>query len=459
VTASTPATGAAPTVGVVIVNYRTLDQTCRAVASVLDSDLPAGQREVVVVDNASEDGSADALRARFGGDATILVSPRNLGFGGGNNLAIAQLETDYVMLLNSDAHLADRRVLPHLLTAAEADREQGAPIAAWVPRILFTQRQVTVVLDVPPQFTDLEARVDGRVLGIAVFGVDLADESSFPLEVRFDAGFHPSEEVEGRCYRWTGPTGVVRVTLPSGHTEGRLVLRVLGHPEGPTPLEVRIAGRRVVATVPPLDGDLATVRRPHRIVVAFGPGDLNDVINSTGTFLVTGNHGFDRGFGRVDVGQFHRSDRVFGFCGAAALLRRDLLAQLGGFDERFFLYYEDTDLSWRLQHAGYEARYVPEAMVRHELSVSTGGQRTETFWFHVIRNRLLMLAKNARPVAVVLALGGFLLTLVRQAPTLGTPEGRDTVRLHLRILGSLVRELPRALLARRRIRGRSVLGS
>ena len=52
-------------------------------------------------------------------------------------------------------------------------------------------------------------------------------------------------------------------------------------------------------------------------------------------------------------------------CGAALLLRRAAFADVGGFDDRFFMYCEDVDLSWRLRHRGWGLRYVPSACVRH----------------------------------------------------------------------------------------------
>ena len=52
---------------------------------------------------------------------------------------------------------------------------------------------------------------------------------------------------------------------------------------------------------------------------------------------------------------------MFAWCGGGVLLRPRYLADVGLFDERFFLYYEDTDLSWRGRSRGWRYRYVPEA--------------------------------------------------------------------------------------------------
>jgi GT2 family glycosyltransferase len=56
---------------------------------------------------------------------------------------------------------------------------------------------------------------------------------------------------------------------------------------------------------------------------------------------------------------------VFGPCAGAALYRRSLLEQIGGFDEDYFLYLEDVDLAWRAQAVGWRCRFVPEALVYH----------------------------------------------------------------------------------------------
>jgi GT2 family glycosyltransferase len=63
---------------------------------------------------------------------------------------------------------------------------------------------------------------------------------------------------------------------------------------------------------------------------------------------------------------------VFGACGAAFMIRRDLFLQLGGFDEDFFMVYEDVDLSFRARLRGYRCVYVADAVVRHAGSASLG---------------------------------------------------------------------------------------
>src|SRR5690348_16032600 len=87
--------------------------------------------------------------------------------------------------------------------------------------------------------------------------------------------------------------------------------------------------------------------------------------------------------------------------GSAALYRRAMLEEIGGFDDRFFLYCEDTDLGLRARWAGWKCLYVPEAVVEHHYSHSAG-RFSPLKAYLVERNRLFVLAKNF-PAGLLLA--------------------------------------------------------
>ena len=87
--------------------------------------------------------------------------------------------------------------------------------------------------------------------------------------------------------------------------------------------------------------------------------------------------------------------------GSAALYRRAMLDEIGGFDDRFFLYCEDTDLGLRARWAGWKCLYVPEAVVEHHYSHSAG-RASPLKAYYVERNRLFVLAKNF-PARMLLA--------------------------------------------------------
>jgi GT2 family glycosyltransferase len=83
----------------------------------------------------------------------------------------------------------------------------------------------------------------------------------------------------------------------------------------------------------------------------------------------------------------------FGPCAAAALYRRDLFLELGGFDETYFCYCEDVDMAYRLRLAGWTSVQVPDAVVRHAGS-GISGRTSEFTLFHGHRNRVWTFVKN-----------------------------------------------------------------
>lgn len=85
---------------------------------------------------------------------------------------------------------------------------------------------------------------------------------------------------------------------------------------------------------------------------------------------------------------------IFSPCAAAALYRRSALVAAGGFDEDFFCYVEDVDLGFRLRLAGYQSIYVPEAVVHHVGSATTGGRHSDFSLYHGHRNLVWTFVKN-----------------------------------------------------------------
>jgi GT2 family glycosyltransferase len=86
-------------------------------------------------------------------------------------------------------------------------------------------------------------------------------------------------------------------------------------------------------------------------------------------------------------------EEVFGPCAGAALYRRSMLSEIGLFDETFFAYYEDVDLAWRAQNAGWRCIYAPQARVFH-IHSATGGQDPTRKRYLIGRNKTWTLLKN-----------------------------------------------------------------
>ncbi|MDQ6967183.1 MAG: glycosyltransferase family 2 protein [Mariprofundaceae bacterium] len=85
---------------------------------------------------------------------------------------------------------------------------------------------------------------------------------------------------------------------------------------------------------------------------------------------------------------------IFSPCAAAAMYRRSLLLELGGFDEDYFCYVEDVDLGFRFRLAGYRCLYVPKSVVHHVGSGTTGGQHSSFSMYHGHRNLVWTFVKD-----------------------------------------------------------------
>lgn len=107
---------------------------------------------------------------------------------------------------------------------------------------------------------------------------------------------------------------------------------------------------------------------------------------------------------------------IFSPCAASALYRRKALLEIGGFDESYFCYMEDVDLGFRLRLAGHACRYVPDAVVVHIGSATTGGQGSDFSVYHGHRNLVWTFLKNMPgPLLALLLLLHLLLNFVELA--------------------------------------------
>ena len=368
-----------PIVRVVVLNFDGGDMTFECLDSLLASDWPADKLDIVMVDN----GSLDDVVERIASDPTyasvrVLEPLANLGFAGGCNLGIGVAgDHRYVALVNNDATVSPGW-LRAMVPVAESDDRIGAVCA----KMLFADRYHGIDFDVPD--ASHLVRGEHRLLGVRVSGVRL-DGVRVDDRLAFDEGFHGAEPPQlddgEELARWSSATAALRIAS-DGSAPSTISVRL-------SCLEPRaVTLRSEVATVAVTVGT-----EPEWVDIEIPPEPF-DVINNVGSNLFAGGFGGDRGFLEVDRGQYAEPADVFAWCGGAVLLSRRYLDEVGTFDERFFLYYEDTDLSWRGQLRGWRYVYEPAALVRHRHSASSG-VGSALFRFSTERNRLLMLAKNA----------------------------------------------------------------
>lgn len=398
--------------------------------------------ETVVVDNGSTDGS-DELVARNFPEARLISAQGNLGFAGGNNLGFSQARGQYIALINNDAIPE-----PQWLESLVHELEQGPDIAAVTSKVLFLCPYLAVRFRIAPpepgspRVSDTAGVFLGPSSGIVGCNYDK------PV---FESTLTSAVTNKGRVGRWIEGESTIWLPTLDRSSSADLLLRLWAKDaDHPVTLSVAVGATDLGTTeVGPEDHEFRVV-----IPEATVSEESTDILNNAGSTLDSKGTAADRGIFKPDVGQFEQAEDVEAICGAAVLLRRAALDQVGFFDRDFFMYYEDTDLSWRLRAHGYRLRYSPSAIVRHH-HAATSGEWSPLFVFYTARNRLLMIAKNARLIDFVRAAISELTWCARCLhgaafqPSAGQRRHfRANVRQRGRIYGSLVLLLPKAFLKR-----------
>ena len=365
-------------VRVVIVNWRTPLLTERAARS-LWPQLRAGD-ELVVVDNASasadpHDNSLAHLRrlgaklgsagpTRFG----LVQARRNGGFGYGVNLGARNLRQDALVLLNSDAY-----ALEGFVDALTAPLGHDL-VEATTARLLLEGRWRLV--------DDGAESADPQSPGAVE---QASPQSSSPQS---PGGVGPNAPSGAESADPQSPGAVEAQTEPTTgatHSTGSAQLRGL-------------------------DGGI-WVSDPSGV----------ELINSTGNIVDACGNGYDRSW-LAPAKQEHDSPEVFGICGGACAISARAWRQLNGMRQDLFMYYEDTDFSYRLRRAGYRVQYVRQAQARHAHAASSDSA-SAAFTTWNTRNRLRVATRYAPASVAARALvntgGRILLGPQRQARAQG----------------------------------------
>lgn len=99
--------------------------------------------------------------------------------------------------------------------------------------------------------------------------------------------------------------------------------------------------------------------------------------------------GHHRGVDEVDKGQFNAMEQTELATGCCMLIKKEVIDRIGMFDDKYFLYYEDADLSIRAKRSGFKIAYVPGSVIWHKNAESTGGSGSVLQDYFITRNRLV----------------------------------------------------------------------
>ncbi len=174
------------------------------------------------------------------------------------------------------------------------------------------------------------------------------------------------------------------------------------------------------------------------------------IVDAVGISITRSGGAIQDGYKTRDIGQYNQVKEIFGVCAGAALYRREMLTQIGLFDEDFFAYYEDVDLALRARLAGWKSMYVPESVVYH-IHSSTLGKNSPFKLYFLTRNEYYYKIKNL-PTSILIK---FLMIQPRAIALriLGFIKNKEfqLVRPYLRGNYNALKNIPKMLKKRKKI--------
>lgn len=370
-----------PLISILIVNYNSESFLEACLLSVQQQDYK--NFEVVLVDNASTDNSVRFVAERFPW-VKIVKSPQNLGFAGGNNLGFLYASGDYIVLLNNDTKV-ERGWLSNLVNAAYFNERAGVVGS----KILFYVKFLPVIL-MTETFIPWNSGIsnDTRVLGVKILDNIRFYGTSYK-KIFYESGYYGVERnAINHCdFRWT--SGVSRVFVPYDERQREYILTFIAAGDSQKAVKVFIGDTLIDTIIVNEEYREVKLKVSNEVVMRHGVY----LINNAGSYRRFAGIAGDIGFGEVDHGQFDQQREVNNLCGCSLLIKRRMLDEIGTFDERLFMYYEDTDLCWRAEKKGWKFIYCPNSVVKH-VHAGSSQEWSPFFTFHAFRNSYLIVIKN-----------------------------------------------------------------
>ena len=152
-------------------------------------------------------------------------------------------------------------------------------------------------------------------------------------------------------------------------------------------------------------------------------GNVIDFVSAAAAFY---GHGFKLHVGEPDSSLYDGDVDLLFASGAAAVMRTDVFRAVGGFDDRYFMFFEDVDLGWRLWLLGYRVRYVAGSLVYHRHHATAGKLGPGREQYLLERNALYTIYKNYDDRNLATVLPAALALAIRRGTVLG---GADTTAL------------------------------
>jgi len=179
-------------------------------------------------------------------------------------------------------------------------------------------------------------------------------------------------------------------------------------------------------------------------IYIYSDDEPGRIINSVGNEVHFSGFGFCSGLGEVDDEQYQQDQEITFAGGSAMLVRREVLEEIGLFDEDFFLYVEDLDFCIRARMMGWRVYLAPRSRVHHKYIFQKGKYK----YFHIERNRPAFILKNYEAKSLLVMLPAF---LFMEAAVIGFALWDGWLGLKLKAYSEALQNLKKTLRKRQRV--------
>jgi GT2 family glycosyltransferase len=356
-------------VSIFIVNYNGIQHLPDLLKSLYAQDH--SDLEIIMVDNASRDDSIKYVQENYPAVKIVALS-ENVGFAEANNVAAEVATGRYYCLVNNDA-VAD----PVWLSSLVKCIRQSPEIGAVGSKILFWKKYVTI---------EFQVKSNARDADEIVLDVEALDESATVYRKSFFT-WGWGEEKQFECFSGRSIERNAELYFPVCEGQTHVKLRMFSKSPHEVVVVTSVAGVRRDLQVSSGVWQEVELDFSEKLL---DPG-LSWIINNAGSEATENGEVRDRGFAVPDDDSYDEVEEVTALCGAAMLIRPEVLQGAPVFAGQFFAYFEDTELSRRIVEAGYKLLYCPESRLFHK-HASTSSENSPLFRYYVTRNRILFLA-------------------------------------------------------------------
>jgi GT2 family glycosyltransferase len=394
-----------PLVSVIIVNYNGAHYLPTCLDALRLQTYPQDLFEVIVSDNGSSDGSIELIINDYPW-VRLLDNGHNLGFASGNNVAIQIARGEFVILLNNDT-LPAPSWLENMVKVALSDRQVGMVSGHLI--MFYDQLELEIKTDTFSQ------EHDPRRLGVQVFNVTSGVPKGI---VQYLEGFYSQETLSSeKSFRWCKEKATLGIPVPHGTKDWPLSMVIAAPWPDNQVVNVDVFNQNELLATWEVSGSFP---RPYQLKIpSVYRARAKPLEQNTGSIIFRNGQSRDRGttvrdsevFFETNLGRYSQIEEVFAGNGASLLLTREMLDDVGIFDDDFFMYYEDTDLSWRTRLRGWKVLYAPDAVVRH-IHCGTTKEWSRDFLYMTERNRLAMVFKNGHLTQVYRVWVGYALKVL-----------------------------------------------